>query len=626
MNKTLSMNKMSKKIITVILGMMPCLLGSAQNAVTARDVVYPKNLTPKRTWNYFHKAENGYPRAKSIDASLFLYKSADDSLCIAKGGEGIVYGETVSRNEFGIEGGIFFSPDSTKVAFYRKDESNVADYPYMDITTQALKTIKYPMNSKTSEIISLGIYDIASSTTTYIKADDFTQERYISCVTWSDDSKLIYAQILDRNQQNLRLNCYDTDSGECVKTLLQEHSDTWVEPQYPLRWIKGQPCKCIYTTDNRDSWTNLYLLDCNSLQLERLAPVENDMQYLANDGKWVYYTAADEHPVNNYLWRVNLKSRKVEQLTREEGWHSIEMAPDCSSFVDVYENVNQAPESRLVSVKTLKVLELLQPQDDPSKQFALPQIETGSIASADGNFRNYWRFVKPVGFDPTKKYPVILYVYGGPHSQMVQNRYMAACRKWELYAASKGFAVFVMDGRGTINHGTAYEHSIFGQCGVNEAADQMKAVNEVIINTPWVDKNRIGVYGWSYGGFMSLTLATGNPDIFKVCVAGGPVIDWKWYEIMYGERYMGRISENPERFCATSLLPKAKNLKSKTLLIQGTLDPTVVPLNARSFLQECIDNGIQIDYFEYPKAGHNMRGEDRVHLVNKITDYFIANL
>jgi len=617
---------MMKRLLLILVGILSCTLAPAQKTVTARDVVYPKNLTPKRTINYFRTPKKGYPRAKSIDASIYLYKSATDSICIAKADKGIVYGQSVSRNEFGINGGIFFSPDSTKLAFYRKDESKVFDYPYMDIVSQSLKTVKYPMNSKTSEKIDLGIYDIASESTVYIKVNEFNDDRYITCVTWSPDTKLIYAQILDRNQQNLHLNCYDANSGDFVKTLLEEHSDTWVEPQQPLRWIEGNAHKCLYTTDNRDGWENLYLLDCNTLELERLAPVDNDMQYLANDGKWVYYTAPDEQAINNYLWRVNLKSRKIQQLTSEKGWHSIEMAPDCSSFVDVYENLTFAPQSRLVSTKTLKTIEILQDQEDPSKEYQLPEIEIGSIESADGNFRNYWRLVKPVGFDPTKKYPVILYVYGGPHSQMVQNRFMAACRKWELYAATKGFAVFVMDGRGTKNQGAAYEHAIYGRCGIAEAEDQMKAVKELILNTAWVDKDRIGVDGWSYGGFMSLTLATGDPDIFKVCVAGGPVIDWKWYEVMYGERYMGRISENPERFSQTSLIPKAKSLKSKTLLIQGTMDQTVLPLNARSFLQECIDNGIQIDYFEYPKAEHNMRGEDRVHLVEKITDYFIANL
>jgi len=595
-------------------------------SVSAHDVVYPGSISPSRARSYFRNTAIKYPNAASIDKSLYLFKAQHDSLCIAKGGNHIVYGESVSRNEFGIDGGIFFSDDSTKVAFYRKDESGVKDYSYMDISTEGLKVIKYPMNSKTSENISLGIYDIASGKTTYIKADDFTAERYITCVSWSPDSKSIYAQILDRNQQNLHLNCYDANTGDFIKTVLKEHSGTWVEPQNPLHWIKGSSSKCIYTTDNRDGWTNLYLLDCSLDRIERLAPVENDMQYVANDGKWVYFTAADEHPVNNYLWRVNLKSRKIEQLTKETGWHSIEMAPDCSKFVDTFERADLIPQSRLIATKNLKTLKILQQCDTTVLQYAFPEIEMGCIASADAQFTNYWRFVKPVGFDPSKKYPVILYVYGGPHSQMVQNRYMALCRKWELYAASKGFAVFVMDGRGTTNHGSAYEHSIYGRCGEAEAQDQMKAVNELIINTPWVDKDRIGVYGWSYGGFMSLTLATGNPDIFKVCVAGGPVIDWKWYEVMYGERYMGRISENPERFESTSLIPKAKNLKSKTLLIQGSLDTTVVPLNAHSFLQECIDNGIQINYFEYPKAGHNMRHNDRVHLTDKITDFFIENL
>lgn len=595
--------------------------------LTAEDVVYSKKLTPKAVRDHFKQNGPEYPKFINDGPSLYVVKDAGDTALVAEGGKGIVYGQSVSRNEFGIDGGVFLSPDRTKVAFYRKDESAVQRFPFLDITKPggALRYLRYPMAGCGSEKISVGVYDISNGSTVYLSTEDETfNNSYLTNVSWSPASDKIYVQVLDRRQQNMCLNRYDATSGAREATLLTEHSDTWVEPQYPLYWIKGNDDLCIYSTDSRDSFWNLYLVNVRKCSVERLTCVEKDVTYVANDGKYVYFTAPDYHPVNNYLWRVNICTRKVEQVTCETGWHDIEMAPDCKSYLDVYQCLGKAPVSRIKSVKG-KVLVTLVESSDPTEEYAYTEIDMGTVTSPNGSDLNYYRMVKPLNFDPSKKYPLIIYVYGGPHSQMVRNTCFGGLRMWEMYMAQRGYVVFVMDNRGTQRHGAEYEHSIYGQCGQKEMEDQMQALR-MLMEIPWIDKERIGVDGWSYGGFMTLSLATNYPDIFKVAVAGGPVIDWKWYEVMYGERYMGTPQSNPEGFAKTSLLNKAKDLKAKTLVIEGGNDDTVVPLHALSFLHACIDNGISVDYFTYPKSAHNMRGTDRVHLVNKISDYFFDNL
>ena len=229
--------------------------------------------------------------------------------------------------------------------------------------------------------------------------------------------------------------------------------------------------------------------------------------------------------------------------------------------------------------------------------------------------------VKPHDFDPTKKYPTVVYVYGGPHAHNVEASWHWGSRSWETYMAQKGYVLFILDNRGSERRGLAFEQATFHQLGQIEMQDQMKGV-EFLRTLPYVDMDRLGVHGWSFGGFMTISLMTNYPDVFKVGVAGGPVIDWKWYEVMYGERYMGTPQDNPEGYEKTSLIAKAQNLKGKLQIITGYNDNTVVPQHCLSFLDACIKAGTQPDFFAYPGEEHNMRGHASVHLHERITQYF----
>lgn len=534
----------------------------------------------------------------------------------------IVNGQSVSRNEMGIHNGIFWSPDGKKLAFYRKDESRVSTFPLLDITTRSgsLKEIKYPMAGMPSEQVSVGVYDLASQRTVFLDVTDFGREQYLTNVTWDPASEMIYVQVVDRAQKQVHLNKYDAHTGEFVKTLLEEKNDRWVEPSDPLVFLKNDPAHFLYRTDNRDGYRNLYLCDTEGKSVRRLTDVDADVAYAGQDDRYVYYTSAEVSPVDNHLFRVEAKTGKKTRLTGAEGWHGVVLSKDGKYFVDSYSSLNVPRVIELCRTDGKAVRELLRAKN-PTEDYNYGEIILGSLKSADGKYDNYYRLIKPMNFDPAKKYPVILYVYGGPHSQLVKNTWQAEMRRWEMYMAQHGYVVFVMDNRGTSNRGAEYEKAIHRYCGQAEMADQMKGI-EFLKSQPWVDADRIGVHGWSYGGFMTISLITNYPDVFKVAVAGGPVIDWKWYEIMYGERYMETPQSNPEGYEKVSLMNKAKDLKGKLLICQGAIDNTVVWEHSLSFIRECIKNQVQVDYFPYPCAEHNVFGRDRIHLMQKVTDYF----
>ena len=606
---------------------------------------------PENAENITSNGNGAY--AYTIGQSLYLFDGGSVSVAESENSQ-ITYGQTVSRNEFGIENGIFWSPDGSKLAFYRKDDSKVTDFPLLDITTRtgSLKSIKYPMNGMDSENVRLGVYDRATGKTVWCDVDEYGYDQYLTNISWSPDSRNIFIQVLDRTQKHLKLNMYRAADGSFARTVLTEDDSRYVEPLDPLRFVKGT-YSFIYRTNNRDGFRNLYL--CDTLgTVRRLTAVDADVEYLANDGRFVYYTSAEVSPVENHLFRIEVKmslrhsqrpkngpqnlskgqslSRipadivakakfgKPVRLTAEEGWHTISLNDDCTKFIDSYSSFN-VPQVTDLRAADGKLIRNLSTASDPLKDYKTGEVLFGTVKSADGQYDNWYRLFLPTDFDPTRKYPVILYVYGGPHSQMVQDTWLGQVRMWEMLMAQKGYIVYVQDNRGTQNRGAEYEKAIHRHCGQNEMADQMVGIN-MLKSLPFVDSDRIGVHGWSYGGFMTISLMTYYPETFKVGVAGGPVIDWKWYEVMYGERYMDTEATNPEGFAQTSLINNVNNLKGKLLICQGAIDNTVVWQHSLSFVQKCVERNVQLDYFPYPCSEHNVFGTWRIHLMDKVTNYF----
>lgn len=627
---------MKKIAVSIALALIAIAVCGAQDVMTMEEAVLGRGVSTKPFYwhwtgdktivkvddspllNMYYRQPLAYVR----DNNLYCKIDGQERAITTYSDPAIVCGQSVSRNEFGIDGGIFISPDSSKVAFYKKDESRVSDYALLDIFTRSgsVRNIKYPMNGMPSEIVSLGVYDIASDTTVWMKVSDFDEERYLTNISWDPTSSRVYIQVLSRSQKEMHLNCYDANSGECLGTLLTETNERFVEPQWPLHFLKNDPEKFIYTTDNRHGYKNLYLCSVKGGEPQRLTSVDADVEYVGQDGRYVYYYSAEVSPLDRQLFRVDVRKGKMMRLTQDEGQHRVSFSSDMKYFVDQYTSLNVPMKAKLYSSDGKLVRELFT-APMPPKRATNCIIETGTLKSADGQYDNYYSLVKPADFDPAKKYPLIIYVYGGPHSQLITNRFQGGLSRWDILMAQKGYVVATIDNRGTPNRGAMYEKAIHRQCGKVEMEDQMVLV-DWLRSQKWIDSERIGVHGWSYGGFMTISLMTHYPDVFKVGVAGGPVIDWKWYEVMYGERYMETEATNPEGFKATSLIGRAPQLKGKLLICQGVIDDTVVWQHSLNFVEACIKAKVQVDYFPYPSHPHNVRGTDRVHLMNKVTDYF----
>ena len=571
-------------------------------------------------WNVVSKATSYVDNHQLyvVDANEQKHQLSTD------GSREIVYGQSVHRNEFGIEKGTFWSPDGQRLAFYRMDQSMVTDYPQVDIFPRSAtyEPDKYPMAGMTSHKVTVGVYDLQTDKTIYLKAGDPT-DRYFTNIAWSPDSKTIYMFELNRGQNDCRLVSYDATTGEKITELYRETSDKYVEPLHPIRFLPWDDTKFIMQSQ-KDGYNHLYIFDANGKELKQLTKgnwVVMDVLGFNKKQKTIIFKANKEHPLHHRLYSVNLKG-DIKQLEAVDGVHNAVLSPSGNFLIDRFSTPTRPRVIDVVDLtsKTPRHLNLLE-AEDPWSGYQQPIFECGSIKAADGVTDLYYRMVKPYNFNPEKKYPTVVYVYGGPHANNVQASWHWASRSWETYMAQKGYIVFILDNRGSQHRGRDFEQATFHQLGQIEMQDQMKGV-DYLRTLPYVDMNRLGVHGWSFGGFMTISLMTNYPDVFKVGVAGGPVIDWKWYEVMYGERYMGTPENNPEGYAKSSLIDKAKNLKGKLQIITGYNDNTVVPQHCLSFLDACIKAGTQPDFFAYPGEEHNMRGHASVHLHERITQYF----
>ena len=535
----------------------------------------------------------------------------------------IIYGQIPSRNEFGIDAGSYWSPDGEKLAFYKIDQSEVADYPLVDLYDRIAKSspIKYPMAGTKSQKVELGIFNSDLNEIVYLQTAG-PENQYLTSVSWDPSGRFIYTGILNRAQNHFSLNKYDTGSGKLVKTLFEESNDRYVEPLHGLFFPDSDGSKFIWQS-RRDGWNHLYLYDTEGNLLKQITRGEWEVTSLLNtdpQSNAVFYESTKDSPIERHLYRTELRSGKTERLTVGSGMHNILAAKKMDYFIDIFTSNEMARAYYLIDQQGNKIATLKE-DANPWKDYKLGEMSIFSIKADDGTTDLYCRLIKPVGFDPAKKYPVLIYVYGGPHAQMINKSWTGGAGLWLNLMAQQGYVVFTLDNRGSADRGFEFESIIHRRLGEKEMADQIAGVR-YLKSLDFVDTSRIGVDGWSYGGFMTISLMVRNPGVFKVACAGGPVIDWKWYEVMYGERYMDTPMENPEGYEKASLLNYAGNLSGKLLIIHGTNDNTVVWQNSLMFLDECIKQGRQVDYFVYPGAEHNMAGQARVHLFNKITGYF----
>lgn len=554
---------------------------------------------------------------------------------------GIVCGTSVHQNEFGIRKGTFWSPNGSALAFYRMDESMVTDYPFVNIDKRVAtaEPHKYPMAGMKSHHVTVGVYNLASGKTTWLKTGT-PKEKYLTNIAWSPDGQTIYIAELNRGQDTMKLVAYSAITGEKKALLFTETDEHYVEPQHPALFVPGHPEQFIWQSE-RDGYNHLYLYNTKGELLKQLTKGEwvvLSVEGFDEKGENLFYTATKPHPLSSYSygtplcmtnWKLNLKEGESVCLNHEaimvNGVHRAEVSPSGRYIVDSYSSWDIPRKIVITDTKRNKVVDTLLEAENPYAGYDMPEVERGQITAADGKTKLNYFLVKPLNMDSTKQYPAIVYVYGGPHAQLVTGSWMGGVSGWDIYMAQRGYAIFTVDSRGSANRGHAFETVIHRNLGVNEMADQVKGV-EFLKKKSFIDKDRIGVHGWSYGGFMTTNLMCSYPDIFKVGVAGGPVIDWSNYEIMYGERYMDHPKENPEGYKNANLKLKAKNLRGRLLLIHGDIDPVVVWQHSLGFLKACVDANTYPDYFVYPRHEHNVIGKDRPHLHELITRYFDDHL
>ena len=624
----------------------------------------PDKKMPVLAFQYKEKRVHYNLKTNKIEASYALdkegsrweYDSANGNLAFTKGNnvfilspdgatetvtneadKGIVCGTSVHQNEFGIRKGLFWSPKGGALAFYRMDETMVADYPTVNIRERIAKAepFKYPMAGMKSHEVTVGVYRLSDKQTIWLNTG-LPKEKYLTNIVWSPDEKNIYIAELNRGQDTCRLVRYNAETGKREAELFVETSERYVEPLAPAMFLPDNPKQFLWQS-YRDGYNHLYLYNTEGEMLKQLTKgswIVKEVHGFDANARNLFFTSTaprdanptDEgNPLETYLWKLDMKTGANKCMNPKAGVHYVSLNASGTYMVDNVSSPVIPRDVDIVNLKDGREVKSLLSAGNPFEKYNMPSIKVGILTAADSKTKLYYRLVTPPDMDETKKYPTIVYVYGGPHSQLVTGGWMNGTSGWDIYMARKGYVMFTIDGRGSANRGFEFESAIHRELGKVEMADQMKGV-EFLKSLPFVDEKRLGVHGWSYGGFMTTNLMLTYPEVFKAGVAGGPVIDWNLYEIMYGERYMDHPKENPEGYKNANLLDKAGNLKGQLLLIHCDSDPVVMWQNSLMFLKACIDAGTFPDYFVYPGHPHNVVGKDRPHLYEKITKFFEEKL
>ena len=612
-----------------------------------KEVVWNQPIAPKAASQDWNKESRSL--AYTIENNLFVTTADGQTRQVTHEPKGIVCGQSVHRQEFGIYKGTFWSPKGNLLAFYRMDETQVTDYPQVNTSTRiaTLENDKYPMAGMTSHKVTVGVYAPATGKTVFLDAGDPT-DRYFTNISWSPDERSVYVIELNRDQNHARLVRYNAATGAQEATLYEEKHAKYVEPQHPLTFLPWDDTKFIYQSQ-RDGYNHLYLFDTQaqvpaarwqtSAQCPESSFIEHVQVSALTQGDWLVQQvigfcparkelligSTEGSPLQTNIYRLNGATQQRVQIGAEDGTHQVQLSSSGTYLIDNFTSFNVPRSISLLPTNGKKGRVIFTATDPLQEQYNLPEITLGTLKAADGKTDLYYRLIKPVDFDPAQKYPAVIYVYGGPHAQLIHNKRFYDARGWDLYMAQQGYVMLTVDSRGSDNRGLAFENCTFRHLGEEEMKDQVKGV-ELLKSLPYVDGDRIGVHGWSFGGFMTTNLMLSYPDVFKVGVAGGPVIDWAYYEVMYGERYMDTPQSNPEGYDGSNLKRKAGQLKGRLEIIIGGEDPTCVPQHSYAFLRACIDAGTHPDFFVYPEGGHNMVGTDRVHLHEHITRYFEDHL
>jgi dipeptidyl-peptidase 4 len=607
---------------------------------SAKDAVVEINHSTSFAVDASISPRNGYV-AFVRDQNLYVYDlaSGQAKALTSDGGGTIKNGmaEFVAQEEMDRSTGYWWSPDDKHVAFARVDEAPVKITQRFEIAADNVATFeqRYPAAGEPNVTVRLGVADVATGTVAWIDLGADT-DIYLARVNWLPDGKTLAIQRESRDQRHLDLLFADIATGK-TRTVLTETSDSWIELHDEISFLKKSP-QFIWAS-SRTGYRHLYLYDNDGHLIRPLtagAWTVDDFRARAIKGideahRLVYFTATAKSPTERHLYSVSLDTpdpSKLERITQEEGVHGVTMAANTAFYVDNFSSSTQPPQVTVHSANGKLLAALLANHLDathPDAAYVADNsiAETGTLAAADGQLL-YYRLFKPANFDPSKRYPAIVDVYGGPGVQRVLDTWMGSSFTQILTRA--GYVVFQLDNRGTAFRGTAFQSPIHDKLGDVEVADQVLGARW-LGSQSYIDAARIGVWGWSYGGYMTLMLMFKAPDVFRAGVAGAPVTDWALYDTHYTERYLDTPQNNAAGYAASSVLPYAKDLRGKLLVMHGMADDNVLFLHSTKLFRRLQDLGKPFDVMVYPGAKHGLtRQHDGRHAYATIKRFFDENL
>lgn len=566
---------------------------------------------------------DGHAAVRSAQQLFVLDRSGARHQITFDGCEDLVYGGAAHRAEIGITKGTFWRQDGRYLAFYREDQRPIARYPYQDVRAMppTLRHGRYPMAGRKDSSVRVRVCDTKTYRTVELEAETGA-DLYWTNVTFGPDDTVMVT-LVNRGQDQLKLVRFDAKTGKRLHTVLTEQDRQWVEPEHPVHYL--QDGRFLWWS-RRSGYRHIYLHEANGKLVRQVTSGNCDvlsLRLLEDDESHVWYQASGNDPRQHHLFVASLADGSQRQVTTERGSHDCKPSPDGKRAFVVWSNLESKPQARVLDTDT-GTATTLPGGTDPLAKFTLPKQQFFEVEASDGS-RLYGHVAIPADLKPGQRAPVIQYVYGGPHAQLVKDQWFGGAATWLQALCGSGFIICRLDNRGTPNRGIEFEQKIHRRLGTPEVEDQLRAVDWLRQQT-FVDPDRIGVHGWSFGGYMTLRLMLLHPNVYTCGISGAPVTDWAMYETGYSERYMDSPRENPTGFQNSSCLPLAKSLNRPLLVVHGTDDRTVMWSHTLKFVEACVQAGKPLDYFPYPQQLHGLRGPHRKHFLNKLHSWFTRHL
>lgn len=537
----------------------------------------------------------------------------------------------VYEEEFSFVRAFDWSKDSKKVAYIRFDESQVPEFSmsvFGDFLYPKIETFKYPKAGEKNSIVSLHLYNVDTKTTKNVDLSQYN-DFYIPRIEWTNDSNILSAKILNRHQDNLDLLFVDGTTAT-TKVVLNEKGESYIDfvDTDNLTFLKDN--SFIWTSE-KDGYNHIYHYDKTGKLINQVTKGDWEVtEYYGLDEKTntIFYQSTENGSINRVVCKINLDGKNKVCLSQNTGTNTATFSPNFQYYINTFSSTIQPTTYTLNESKTGKQIQLIENNAALStklKAYSLPTKDFFVLKTEKRNELNAW-IIKPKDFDPNKKYPVLMYQYSGPGSQQVNNEWNSHDDYWFMMLAQQGYIVACVDGRGTGYKGAKFKKVTYKQLGKFEVEDQIDAA-KVIGNYSYVDKSRIGIWGWSYGGFMSSNCILKGNDIFKMAIAVAPVTNWRFYDSVYTERYMQTPQENPSGYDENSPINFVDKLKGKFLLIHGSGDDNVHVQNSMQMMESLIQSNKQFDSQIYPDNNHGIYGgKTRIQLFNKMTTFILNNL